>query len=89
MIFALIGCLYAPEAFQSDADAAVCAWKADCHEADEAECIAEAEASWVEPDCLYDDEAARDCVEQLELLQCPTDDEPLVMPSACDAVWAC
>jgi len=85
----LTSCAYPQEKFREEADAAVCAWQADCFATAEEDCETQAEASWEPPDeaCDYDPGEARDCARGLEDLECP-EGEP-VFPEACDRVWVC
>jgi hypothetical protein len=92
LALALGACAYTEDQFREDADEATCAWKADCFGGvSDDECLADAEASWSGPPegCVYDEEAAQDCVDQLERLECPVNGEETVLPEVCDWVWDC
>lgn len=94
------GCAYTAEEFQADADAAVCEWKVECFEGTDTSssdgeeavdaCLMEAEASWDEPgeECDYDQDAAKDCVEQLGYLDCSQYGD-VELPEVCDEIWIC
>jgi hypothetical protein len=84
----LAACAYTEERFRADADAAVCAWKAECYGYEGAEaCEEAAAATWdlAPAGCSYDEDEARDCARDLEKMSC--DDE--AFPLACGSVWIC
>ncbi len=82
-----LACAYPEEQFQTDYDESFCDWQADCEDYfTYEECVQEAEDEpWQRTGCLYDEESAQDCVEQMELMPCG---EP-AFPAACARVWAC
>jgi hypothetical protein len=98
VLLLLVGC-YRVETYQEDLDAAVCTWKATCYAEDEASCLAAAVSARqdADPDCEYNPDEARECVNGFEKLGCPggedtagqTWDEDFGFPSACDKVWEC
>ena len=91
----LVVCAPEEQAFRTNADMAICDWKADCYSADHAECLDDAEGSWeeVDPACEYDARMGRECLSGLEQLECPEtladEGKDFGFPSACDEVWFC
>ncbi len=88
----LVGCGMSEARFQRRADEETCAWMHDCFGDNYDACLSDAEASWAGIDtsnCSYDPGAARDCVDGLEELDCPQDDDDAGFPYVCTEVWAC
>lgn len=89
----LVGCGYSEATFQEEYVEVYCAWTVDCQFYDDESACREAYSDFPaadRSDCEYDGRAARDCVNELDALECPTvENEPIAFPNACNAVWTC
>ena len=88
-----VGGGYPEDEFRDALDAESCQWQADCYDYESADtCIAAARESRtpVSDDCTYDPHAARECIDDYRLVDCPDGDEYIAtVPEACTLVWDC
>lgn len=88
LVALLAGCL-GEDGFQARYDEQLCAWRADCFGDGFESCLDAAADDWSSTGCAFDREAARDCLKDLEFMDCPGEHEDAGLPYACAEVWTC
>lgn len=89
-LLALAGCGPDEASFREDYVASYCAWASECQWYEDADACGAAYVDWAPADTsCFDARAAKDCLDALDALQCPTAGASVEFPDACNVVYSC
>lgn len=90
LVMLAIACM-GEDRFQARYDEEVCLWRQDCFGDDLGECLDDAAEDWQgsKEGCDFDRRAAKECLKDLQYMDCPTETWDAGFPFACADVWDC
>lgn len=93
LLLTWFGCAYPEEQFVAELDDALCDWATRCLGEPEVSLETRgycAQQSRVpDTECTYDEDNARECVDELEWMACARAADEVSLPAACDWVYRC